>query len=88
MRLLLATQKDLIIRVERCVSGSNVPTLALVTYARLVIARCKELLDKVLHEPANDAVSNSSLLKKLHFIYINIKLRTEEKTSISAYFVG
>ncbi len=56
MRLLLATQKDLIIRVECCISGSNVPTLVLVTYAQLVIVRCKELLDKVLHEPASDAV--------------------------------
>lgn len=32
MRLLLATQKDLIIRVERCVSGSNIPTLVIIFY--------------------------------------------------------
>ncbi|GAM23782.1 hypothetical protein SAMD00019534_069570 [Acytostelium subglobosum LB1] len=48
MRLLLAVQKDLVLRVENSVVGTDAPSQALVAYSRLLMDKCKELLLGVL----------------------------------------
>eukprot|EP01132_Coremiostelium_polycephalum_P002496 gene2496-3088_t len=60
MRLLLAIQKDLILRVENSVVGTDAPSQALVAYSRLLMDKCKELLLGVLD--ADPSQKNQSIL--------------------------
>eukprot|EP01133_Synstelium_polycarpum_P005956 gene5956-6899_t len=60
MRLLLAIQKDLILRVENSIVGTDAPSQALVAYARLLMDKCKELLLGVLD--AESSQRNQSIL--------------------------
>ncbi|EGG14125.1 putative ubiquitin-protein ligase [Cavenderia fasciculata] len=58
MRLLLAVQKDLILRVENSIVGTDAPSQALVAYSRLLMDKCKELLLAVLDSDPQPHRSN------------------------------
>ncbi|GAM25196.1 hypothetical protein SAMD00019534_083710 [Acytostelium subglobosum LB1] len=62
MRLLLAIQKDLILRVENSVVGTEAPSQAFVAYARLLMEKCKDLLLGVLDSESIQRNQQSILL--------------------------